>query len=183
MPVHTILRLYRNVDQADSPLMNRVLDRRDLPFIQDADVHESVGGRASLEELMAIEVNLVGKFARGCKAAGIEIFELLTAVSSSEAQAKSRIMPLRVLGKKHKTVVDVGFTKLAIFKPGMIVGNAHTPRWITLLTHLIPDSLGWGSIRQEEVARAFVAHLEKRVPSQNQSVVSYGNKEMKRLIQ
>ena len=136
----------------------------------------------SEEQLTAIEVNLVGKYARGCKSAGIEIFELLTAVSSSEAQANSRIMPFRVLGKKHKTVLEVGFEKLAIFKPGMIVGNAHTPHWITLFTRFIPDSLGWGNIRQDEVARAFVAHLEKRATVQRDPVVSYGNKGMKGLI-
>ena len=134
------------------------------------------------EQLTAIEVNLVGKFARGCKAAGIEIFELLTAVGSKETLANSRIMPFRVMGKKHKTVVEVGFEKLAIFKPGMIVGNSHTPHWITYLTGLIPDFLGWGNIGQDEVARAFVAHLEKRVALQNDPVVSYGNKEMKGLI-
>jgi uncharacterized protein YbjT (DUF2867 family) len=136
----------------------------------------------SEEQIMAVEVDLVGKYARGCKAAGIEIFEHLTAVSSKETQANSRITPIRVLGKKHKTVVEVGFDKLAIFKPGMIVGNAHTPHWITYLTGLIPDFIGWGNIRQDEVARAFVAHLEKRVASQNKPVVSYGNKEMKLLI-
>ena len=136
----------------------------------------------SEEQLTAIEVNVVGRFARGCKAAGIEIFELLTAVGSKEAQANSIIMPFRVLGKKHKTVVEAGFKKLAIFKPGMIVGNAHTPNWITIFTRLIPDSLGWGNIRQDEVARAFVTHLEKRATLQNEPVVSYGNKEMKWLI-
>ena len=136
----------------------------------------------SEEQMMEVEVNILGKYARGCKAAGIEIFELLTAVSVKESYADSRFKAFRVLGKKHKTVVEVGFDKLAIFKPGTIVGNAHTPRWITFFTSVIPDSLGWGNIRQDEVARAFVAHLEKRVASQNKPVVSYGNKEMKRLL-
>lgn len=136
----------------------------------------------SEDELTAIEVNLVGKFARGCKAAGVEIFEHLTAVGGSEAQANSRVMPLRVLGKKHKVVVDVGFEKLAVFKPGMIVGNTHTPQWITCFTRLIPDRLGWGNIRQQEVGLAFVAHLQKKVTVQCEPVVSYGNKEMKCLI-
>jgi uncharacterized protein YbjT (DUF2867 family) len=136
----------------------------------------------SEEQLMAVEVNLVGKYARGCKAAGIEVFELLTAVGINEAHADSRIMVFRVMGKKHKTVREVGFERLAVFKPGMIVGNAHTPRWITHFTRFIPDSLGWGNIRQDEVGRAFVAHLEKRVAVQHAPVVTYGNKEMKRLI-
>ena len=136
----------------------------------------------SKEQLMEVEVNMLGKYARGCKSAGIEIFELLTAVGIKESHANSRIMAFRVMGKKHKTVREVGFEKLAVFKPGMIVGNAHTPRWLTYFTGLIPDSLGWGNIRQDEVARAFVAHLQKRVATQNESVVSYGNKEMKWLI-
>ena len=138
--------------------------------------------KMSEEQMAAVEVDMVGKYARGCKAAGIEVFELLTAVSVTEASANSRNKYLRVMGKKYKTVLEVGFEKLAVFKPGMIVGNAHTPRWATIFTSLIPDSIGWGNIRQEELARAFVAHLEKRVASQIEPVVSYGNKEMKRLV-
>jgi hypothetical protein len=138
--------------------------------------------RMTEEQLMAIDVGLVGRFARGCKLAGIEIFELLTAAGANETRTSSRIMALRVMSKKHKTVLDIGFAKLAIFKPGMIVGNAHTPRWATFLTGIIPESLGFGNIRQDQVARAFVAHLEKRVPTQTEAVISYGNKEMKQLI-
>jgi uncharacterized protein YbjT (DUF2867 family) len=141
------------------------------------------GTRSMTEaQMLAVEVTLLGGFARGCKAAGIEIFELLTAVGVNERSANSRIKYLRVLGKKLNTVLEVGFEKLAVFKPGTIVGNAHTPNWITPFTGLIPDALGWGNIRQDELARAFVAHLEKRVPTQNEPVVYYGNKEMKRLI-
>ena len=134
------------------------------------------------EQLMEVEVNMVGKFARGCKAAGIEIFELLTAVGVKESHASSKIKEFRVMGKKYKTVLEIGFEKLADFKPGMIVGNAHTPKWLTVFTRLIPDSIGWGNIHQKEVAQAFVAHLEKGVATQNKAVISYGNKEMKLLL-
>lgn len=141
-------------------------------------------GTASMTEsqMLEIEVNLLGSFARGCKAAGIEIFELLTAFGVNERSADSRIKYLRVLGKKLNTVRDVGFEKLAVFKPGMIVGNAHTPSWMTPFTGLIPDALGLGNIRQNELARAFVAHLEKRAAAQRDPIVSYENKEMKQLI-
>lgn len=141
-------------------------------------------GSASMseEQMLEVEVNMLGKNARGCQAAGIEIFELLTAVGVKETHATSRIKGFRVMGKKYKTVLDVGFKKLAVFKPGMIVGNAHTPMWLTVLTRFIPDSIGWENIRQDEVAQAFVAHLENRVILQNESVVSYGNKDMKLLV-
>ncbi len=134
------------------------------------------------EQMIEIEVNMVGKYARGCKAAGVEVFELLTAVGVKEAYADSRIKEFRVMGKKYKAVLEVGFEKLAVFKPGMIVGNVHTPKWLTVLTRFIPDSIGWGNIKQEEVAQAFVAHLEKGIAKQSEAVVSYGNKEMKLLI-
>ncbi len=136
----------------------------------------------SEEQMLEVEVNMLGKYARGCKAAGIEIFELLTAVGVKETYATSRIKGFRVMGKKYKAVLDVGFEKLVVFKPGMIMGNAHTPRWLTVFTRFIPDSVGWGNIHQDEVAQAFVAHLEKKVVCQNQSVMSYGNKEMKILL-
>ncbi len=141
-------------------------------------------GTASMseEQMMEVEVNMLGKYARGCKTAGIEIFELLTAVGIKETHAASRIKGFRVMGKKYKAVLEVGFEKLAVFKPGMIVGNAHTPRWLTVLTRFIPDSIGWGNIHQNEVAQAFVVHLEYRAALQNEPVVSYGNKEMKLLL-
>jgi hypothetical protein len=138
--------------------------------------------RMTEAQMLEVEVELVGKFARGCKAAGIEVFELLTAVGVDERSADSRIKYLRVLGKKLNTVRDVGFEKLAVFKPGTIVGNAHTPNWITLFTGLIPDAVGWGNIHQDELARAFVAHLEKRATVQGDRIVSYGNRDMKRLL-
>jgi hypothetical protein len=42
--------------------------------------------------------------------------------------------------------------------------------------------MGWGNIHQNEIAKAFVAHLEKGLDLQRGPVVSYGNKEMKLLI-
>ena len=138
--------------------------------------------KMSEKQMMEVEVSMVGKYARGCRAAGIEIFELLTAVGVKETHTDSKIKYYRVLGKKYKTVLDVGFNKLAVFKPGVIVGNVHTPNWITYFTRLVPDSFGLGNILQEEVARAFVAHLENKVDYQKDSVIAYGNKEMKQLI-
>ena len=133
-------------------------------------------------QMLAVEVTLLGQFARACKAAGVKNFELLTAVGVSEQGVNSRVKYLRVLSKKLSTVIDIGFEKLAVFKPGVIVGNAHTPNWMTPFTALIPDRLGWGNIRQDELAQAFVAHLEKHLSRQSEPVVYYGNREMKQLV-
>src|SRR5271170_4959830 len=73
----------------------------------------------SEEELKALEVGVVGGFARGCHAAGIARFALLSAAGST---AKSRIRYVRVMGLKEETVQAVGFKSLAIFRPAMLLG-------------------------------------------------------------
>ena len=89
----------------------------------------------SEEELKALEIGVVGGFARGCRAGGITRFALLSAVGSS---AKSRIRYVRVMGLKEEMVQATGFQRLAVFRPGIIAGNAHTPRYVAWLGRLIP---------------------------------------------
>jgi uncharacterized protein YbjT (DUF2867 family) len=108
----------------------------------------------SEEQLKALEVGVVGGFARGCRAAGVARFALLTAVGSS---SKSRFVYVRVMGLKEETVQGVGFRRLAIFRPGMIAGNAHTPSYVAWLGRLVPGP--WGTIAQDDIARAFVAEF------------------------
>jgi hypothetical protein len=39
---------------------------------------------------------------------------------------------------KEDTIRGIGFTRLAIFRPGNIVGNAHTPASVGWLGSLVP---------------------------------------------
>ena len=110
----------------------------------------------SEEELTRLEVGIVGAFARGCKAGGVTSFGLLTAAGTS---SKSRIRYSRVMGLKEEAVQTIGFTRLAIFRPGIIGGNVHTPGWVAALGRVIPGS--WGTIDQEAIGRAFVGELER----------------------
>src|SRR6202451_4208284 len=82
--------------------------------------------RCSEEELQRLELGVVGAFARGCHDAGIAQFCLLSAAGST---ARSRFRYARVMGMKEDAVRNIGFARLAIFRPGIIVGNAHTPAW------------------------------------------------------
>jgi uncharacterized protein YbjT (DUF2867 family) len=108
----------------------------------------------SEEQLKALEIGVVGGFARGCRAGGITRFSLLSAAGSS---AKSRIRYARVMGLKEETVQAIGFERLTIFRPGVIAGNAHTPRYAAWLGRLIPGS--FGTIEQDDIGRAFVAEF------------------------
>ncbi len=110
--------------------------------------------RWSDEELKRLEVGVVGAFARGCHEAGIAQFCLLSAVGST---ARSRIRYARVMGMKEDTVRGVGFTRLAIFRPGIIVGNAHTPAWVGWLGTVVPGK--YGNIDQQILGRAIAAEI------------------------
>jgi len=108
----------------------------------------------SEEELKALEIGVVGGFARGCHAGGITRFALLSAAGST---AQSRIRYARVMGLKEETVQGIGFKSLAIFRPGIIAGNAHTPSYAAWLGRLIPGP--FGTIEQDDIGRAFVAEF------------------------
>ena len=110
--------------------------------------------RWSEEELKRLELGVVGEFARGCHNAGIAQFCLLSAAGSS---ARSRFRYVRVMGMKEDTLRSIGFTRLAIFRPGIIVGNAHTPAWVGWSGKLVPGP--FGNIDQQILGRAIAAEI------------------------
>ncbi|WP_210241918.1 hypothetical protein [Bradyrhizobium elkanii] len=61
------------------------------------------------------------------------------------------------MGLKEETVQAVGFKRLAVFQPGIIAGNVHTPGYVAWLGRLIPGR--FGVIEQDDIARAFVAEF------------------------
>ena len=125
------------------------------PLYAASCVGIGTGSRQWSEEAMRkLEIGVVGAFARGCLAAGVERFGLLSAVGSS---AKSRIRYVRIMGEKEDAVRSLGFRQLAIFRPGIIGGNAHTPALVAFLGRLIPGA--FGTIEQDDIARAFVGEF------------------------
>ena len=132
-------------------------------------------GKGSLqwseEELKALEIGVVGGFARGCHAGGITRFALLSAVGSN---AKSSVRYVRIMGLKEETVHATGFNRLAVFRPGIIGGNVHTPGYVAWLGRLIPGR--FGTIEQDDIARAFVAEF---INSVSNGVVYFENGAMR----
>jgi uncharacterized protein YbjT (DUF2867 family) len=113
----------------------------------------------SEEDMTKLEGGVVGAFARGCFAAGVERFGLLSAAGSTPS---SRIRYVRVMGKKEEVVKAVGFPQLAIFRPGIIAGNINTPGYVSVLGRLIPGS--YGTIEQDDIGRAFAIELSRGAP-------------------
>ena len=130
--------------------------------------------RWSEEELKRLELGVVGAFARGCHDAGIAQFCLL---SSAGSTARSRFRYVRVMGMKEDTVRSIGFTRLAIFRPGIIVGNAHTPDWAGWVGRLVPGP--FGSIDQRILGRSIAAEIALR--SRDAGEVILENRAMKEL--
>jgi uncharacterized protein YbjT (DUF2867 family) len=130
--------------------------------------------RWSEEELKQLELGVVGSFARGCHQAGIAQFCLLSAVGST---ARSRFRYVRVMGMKEDAVRNIGFTRLAIFRPGIIVGNAHTPAWAGWLGTLVPGP--FGNINQRILGRSIAAEIA--LHSQDYGEVIRENRAMKTL--
>jgi len=128
----------------------------------------------SEEELKRLELGVVGSFARGCHDAGIAQFCLLSAVGSTSG---SRFRYVRVMGMKEETVRSIGFARLAIFRPGIIVGNSHTPAWVGWLGSLVPGR--FGSIDQRILGRSIAAEI--KLNSREVGVVARENGAIKKL--
>ena len=61
-----------------------------------------------------------------------------------------------------------------IFRPGIIAGNAHTPRYVAWLGRLIPGA--FGTIEQDDIACAFVAEFTSPV---SKGIAYLGNDAMR----
>jgi uncharacterized protein YbjT (DUF2867 family) len=131
--------------------------------------------RWSEEELKRLELGVVGAFARGCRDAGIAQFCLLSAVGST---AQSRFRYVRVMGMKEDNLRNVGFTRLAIFRPGIIVGNAHTPAWVSWLGRLVPGR--FGKIDQRIIGRSIAAEIV--LHDREAGEVTFENAAMRKLV-
>jgi uncharacterized protein YbjT (DUF2867 family) len=130
--------------------------------------------RWSEEELKRLELGVVGAFAQGCHDAGIAQFCLLSAAGST---ARSRFRYVRVMGMKEDNLRKIGFTRLALFRPGIIVGNAHTPAWVGWLGRLVPGR--FGTIDQRILGRSIAAEIA--LHSQEAGEVIRENAAMKKL--
>jgi uncharacterized protein YbjT (DUF2867 family) len=126
------------------------------------------------EEMKRLELGVVGAFARGCHNGGIAQFCLLSAAGST---ARSRFRYARIMGMKEDTVRKIGFTRLAIFRPGIIVGNAHTPAWVGWLGRLVPGP--FGNIDQRILGRSIAAEIALHSPERGEVIL--GNSAMRKL--
>lgn len=74
--------------------------------------------KVSREDFVRIDKDAVLAFARACRQAGVEHFELLSSVS---VDPKSRMFYLRTKGELEEGLRGLGFRRLSLFHPSMIL--------------------------------------------------------------
>lgn len=129
----------------------------------------TIKAAGSKDAFAAVDLHLLQDFARAAKAAGARQFLM---VSSVGADAGSSNFYLSVKGRAEAGVGAVGFERLDIFRPGLLLGRRSGPARIAerlamalspLTDALTPAVLSrYRSIRAETVANAIVGRLAAR---------------------
>lgn len=150
-----------------------IADIATLPPLPPATVAISALGTTiraagSQTAFRAVDHNAVLAFARAAKAAGVQHFIVVTAVG---ADPNSGVFYSRVKGEVERDLGQIGFARLDILQPGLIIGPRAERRpveavlqWLTpLLDPLLVGGLAkYGSVPAEVIAAA-IARLSAQV--------------------
>ena len=120
--------------------------------------------KMSKADFLKIDKQAVLDFARECKLAGVEHFQLLGSMASSP---KSRSFYLRAKGQLEKELEAMEFSRLSIFQPSMILTPVNRYGWLQGLTLkvwpwldflLIGPLRNYRGIRVEELGQAIAVN-------------------------
>ena len=149
-----------------------VADFDDLPPLPEAQVAVCALGTTrakagSAAAFRAVDHDAVLAFARAAKAAGVTHFIL---VSSVGANPKASLLYPRTKGEVEAALAGMGFTRLDILQPGLLIGPRAERRpverflqWAAPVMDLaLPRDLG--SLPAEAVAGAIVALTKRSEP-------------------
>lgn len=152
-----------------------VADFAALPPLPPAEVAicalgTTIRAAGSQAAFRAVDHDAVLAFARAAQAAGVTRFIVVTAVG---ADAGSSVFYSRVKGEVERDLAAMGFARLDIIQPGLIIGPRADRRpveaffqWLTpLLGPLLLGGLArYGSVPAEVIAAAIVRLAARVVP-------------------
>jgi uncharacterized protein YbjT (DUF2867 family) len=167
---HTVTALGRRATGAATE--DLVVDFAALPTLPDADAAVCALGTTraaagSREAMRAVDVDAVIAFAKAAHAAGARHCVLVTAVG---ADARSPVAYTRMKGEVEEAVAALGFERLDILQPGLLIGARSERRSVEAFFQavspvldrlLLPAFDRYGSIRGSDVGAAAVALLEQ----------------------
>ncbi|RPA96630.1 hypothetical protein L873DRAFT_1204327 [Choiromyces venosus 120613-1] len=97
------------------------------------------GDAGSLEAQRKIDFDLNLDLAKAAKAAGVKTYVLISAASADSA---SRFPYMKMKGELEDAVIELGFEKTAILRPGLIVGSREKTRLMEYPFHGVANFLG-----------------------------------------
>ncbi len=133
--------------------------------------------KASKEEFIRIDKQTPLDFATQCKQAGVRHFELLGSVS---ADAGSRSFYLRTKGELEHELSLLGFERLSLFRPSMILTPTNRYGWtqaLTLALWPVVSTMLFGTLRKyrgirvEQLGRAIA--LNALIPGPGRAVIHW----------
>ena len=147
----------------------------DLPRLPPADAAICALGTTtrkagSQANFRAVDEEAVVSFAKAAKAAGVEYFLVVTAAG---ANPDALVFYSRVKGHAEQKLLEIGFSRLDIIRPGLLLGDRTERRSIeALLQHIAPvtDRLMRGkwrryrSVRATDVAQCLLGLAANNVP-------------------
>ncbi|WP_426165361.1 hypothetical protein [Sandarakinorhabdus sp. DWP1-3-1] len=142
-----------------------------LPPLPPADVAicalgTTIRAAGSQAAFRAVDFEAVLAFARAARAAGVTHFILVTAVG---ADAGSKVFYSRVKGEVQDAVATLGFARLDLIQPGLILGPRHDRRPVEAFLQRVTPWLDpllvggldrYGAIDASVVAAALVALVD-----------------------
>lgn len=165
----------RKVEGITNPSVRQIIvDVNDAVDFEKSVAHHKVAictlgigqpSKVSKEQFEAIDKTAVLNFARACKSAGVEHFQLLASVG---IDPKSNTFYLRIKGELVEELKKLEFKRLSIFKPSMILTPTNRYDWkqgLTLKIWPILNPLLLGGLKQfrgvkvATLGRAFVGNL------------------------
>ena len=135
----------------------------------------------SKEAFFQVDHTLIFNAAKASYLAGVKSFGL---ISSSGASAKSSIYYLKVKGQMEKALISLGFSRLVILRPGLLLGERSESRPMEALSQNLAPVMNkfmigplkkYRPINANTVAEALVRHTitkgEKVQIIENQNII------------
>ena len=152
-----------------------VVDFADLPILPSADIAICTLGTTmrdagSKSAFKAVDFDAVMAFARAAKQSGVRHFLVVTAVG---ADPGSRALYSRVKGAVEIELTTIGFDRLDILRPGLLLGQRQSRRFVEQVLQDLSPAIAlitrgpwarYASISAEQLAGALLALCHEKSP-------------------
>ena len=110
--------------KTDFSCFQKISDTYDWAFCCLGSTRKKAGSRS---EFIKVDLEYVYQYAKYCKSIGVKNFAV---VSSFGADRKSLFFYFRVKGEMESQLASLGFDRLLIYRPSLLIGKRHKARFM-----------------------------------------------------